>query len=147
MSAKALLALLATYADRDGRCFPSRERLALELATSQRTVARLLAELVKAGVVARTQPGKRSVALTRIIGWGDTSGTPGVTPVAHRTRPSNNTKNKEPSLPWFGRVPGSVSDDELSVWCRDARFTSEALDYFVFESSNKDAAPFTQVNG
>lgn len=56
--AKALYALLATYADYKTReCFPGRRRLAEDLGVSERTIGTLLAALADAGVVERQGRG------------------------------------------------------------------------------------------
>jgi hypothetical protein len=50
---KALYALMATYADRTGRCYPSVQTLASGLGCTPRTVQRALADLVEAKVIRR----------------------------------------------------------------------------------------------
>ena len=49
--AKLLYMVLVRFAGKDGVCFPSRERLAEDLALTVRQIARLLSELKKAGLI------------------------------------------------------------------------------------------------
>ena len=62
LSARAIrvFAALATYASRDGQCWPSRERLAADTGYSVATVQRALAELVRIGAVTMTRRGRRA---------------------------------------------------------------------------------------
>lgn len=50
---KAVLLVLANYADEDGLCWPSQARLAAESCTSARTVRRVLQDLVSDGLISR----------------------------------------------------------------------------------------------
>lgn len=58
--ARCLYLILATYTGPDGRCWPSRRRLSADLGLSIRSVALLLAELERAGLLCRRQRRGRS---------------------------------------------------------------------------------------
>ena len=62
--AKSLLLALANYADEQGRCWPSQERLARDTEISDRTARTKLALLVELGLVSRehryTKAGHRT---------------------------------------------------------------------------------------
>lgn len=68
-SAKALYAVLCTYADDEGVCYPSNETLARDLGVTTRTVQTLLAELNAAGVTVREEryaEGRQINSVTRL---------------------------------------------------------------------------------
>lgn len=71
ITAKAVYALLASYADRSGFSYPGRKRLASELGVSVPTVRRALAELVEAGVIRRFDrtavDGRQTSSMTVLI--------------------------------------------------------------------------------
>lgn len=101
-SAKALYALLATWADAEGVCWPSNSVLAASLGCDVRTVHRLLGELQDRGVLIRTERQRENGSQTTCANvlldldmrrGGDTDVTPapdtGVTP--KKNRPQNKT--------------------------------------------------------
>ena len=54
--AKLLYGLLRLYAGRNGRCFPSRDRLARDMGVKRRTVSAYLRELHEARLIKTEQP-------------------------------------------------------------------------------------------
>lgn len=54
---KAVLMVLADYADEDGSCYPGQERIAAESEVSVRTVRRILAEFEERGLIVRKARG------------------------------------------------------------------------------------------
>ena len=51
---RAVLVVIANYADADGFCWPSQKRVAAEAVCSERTVRNVLTDLEAQGVLART---------------------------------------------------------------------------------------------
>lgn len=52
---KAVLIVIANYADADGFCWPSQKTVAKQAACSERTVRNVLSDLEDAGIIARTE--------------------------------------------------------------------------------------------
>jgi len=52
---KAILLMLANYADQDGVCFPSQEKLAQECECTRQTVSRFLGDFEKRGLIVRVE--------------------------------------------------------------------------------------------
>jgi len=52
---KAILLMLANYADQDGVCFPSQEKLAVECECARQTVSRFLNDFESRGLISRVQ--------------------------------------------------------------------------------------------
>ena len=68
--ARLLYALLATYADDEGVCYPSNETLAEDLGATPKSVQNWMGELVEAGVIERVPrfvEGRQTASLTRLI--------------------------------------------------------------------------------
>jgi len=57
-SARCLYAILTTYADKDGICWPGIERLAAEMGTTRRTISNLIKELVEKKAISVVRRGK-----------------------------------------------------------------------------------------
>lgn len=109
MSAKAIYAVLCTYASTDGKrvCFPSVGLLAESAGCSERTVQRALDELVQAGYVQRQERYKDNSQITSlysIVGnrrpekvsdeqGGVTNCHPGGVKLSPRTKPENPINN------------------------------------------------------
>lgn len=109
MSAKAIYAVLCTYASTDGKrvCFPSVGLLAESAGCSERTVQRALDELVQAGYVQRQERYKDNSQITSlysIVGHrrpekaadeqgGVTNCHPGGVKLSPRTKPENPINN------------------------------------------------------
>jgi hypothetical protein len=105
-----LLAVLCTYADRRGRCWPSDATLANRLGASVRSVQRWLRELATCGALVRERQfrdGLETVSATRIVfsrgdrtfspaPRSDTSVTPGVNEVSYRTPPVEQHQSTPP---------------------------------------------------
>lgn len=132
VSAKGLYALLCAHADKDGRCFPSNETLAHELGVEERTIQRLLRELVGADVVVREERfelGRQITSITRVIDGstsprGDVKVAPGGDTYVTQNKTTSNKKNpsgssatrKQASSPWpsgWDQPP-----DNLIAWTR-----------------------------
>lgn len=60
-TAVPVLCLLASYADRNGVCFPSQQRLADELGFTRRAVSGAIGELERLGYLTRETRGRQRV--------------------------------------------------------------------------------------
>jgi hypothetical protein len=95
INARALYALMATYADSAGFCYPGIPRLARELGASRRSVHRWVGELVEADILRRfdrTKDGRQTSSMSLLVerSRGVTSDTGGVSPVAHQEQDHKN---------------------------------------------------------
>jgi hypothetical protein len=90
--AKALYAVLATYADSRGECHPSHETLARDLGAVEKSVRNWMQALVEAGVIERHRQyeGGREVTSSTVLldlrAW-------------HRSQPVTSSGGMEPSFP------------------------------------------------
>lgn len=102
--ARALYALLATYADDNGECFPSNRQLAEDMGTADSTVRRLQDELEERGVILRTpkydEGGRRTSNRIHLIdvqiGGGSPTGGRGVPPTGGREVPPTSRRVTTP---------------------------------------------------
>jgi hypothetical protein len=135
VNAKALYALLATYADREGECFPSNTTLATCLGVTDRSIRTWVGELVAGGVVFREaqyadgrQINSRTflidvVASTREEGLFPLGEEAGVTPGGERGFLQNNTSKNKTSKNTSPRratgIPKDFKPDaDLREWTR-----------------------------
>ena len=133
VSAKALYALLCSYADRDGRCFPSNETLAEALGVSERYVQTNLRALLAAEVIVREERfemGRQTTSVTRLIDGstsprGELEITPGGEPEFIQNKTTSNRKKtssssprgrKSASTPW---PEGWEPDGDLVRWTEE----------------------------
>jgi hypothetical protein len=66
VGAKALYGVLSSYADKEGVCFPSVNRMATDLDKSTRQISRWIEELVEAKIIVRYWSESKSIH-TRLL--------------------------------------------------------------------------------
>jgi hypothetical protein len=138
--AKALLALLCTYADRNGLCWPSNTTLAGRLGVTSRAIRKWMAELLAVGAVTRERQfkdGLETVSATKIIASrGERTFLPGGNQRSHRTTPVEQHQS-EPTPSWssFSSDPDRRTAIRGEMSPQDSR--DENLAHLSVEDLNK----------
>jgi hypothetical protein len=134
LAAKAVLLLMADFADGDGELFPSVSRMAHELQAAERTVQRAIVSLEQDGLIARefrsTRSGKSTSSRYRLLINPVAEGCQKVTPSPVTETPSGVSESrgegvtKSPSTT-FEPVLEPRSSDELQTGVREREREAE----------------------
>ena len=142
VSKKLLMLTLATYCDGDGKCFPSNATLATVTGISERTIRRMLTQLVADGELEKVTPGlggrnqKRVIQLKRYLTNPDTA-------MATLTRPrslgktSLNSHREQPKVRTTRSVNGEHNNENTFREGTTHNMQATAKEVLVLKVSKK----------